>query len=86
MAIFSPDSGAEFRRWIEEHPDGYFVNITGPKTGRLHRGDCPHMVFREPVDLVSRKKWVSEDRTELEQHAREQKIELTPCDTRKCRR
>ena len=79
---------AEFRQWLAENPDGFFVNLTRARTGRLHRGDCPHMKFRpnDPFDLVIRPKWAADKRRELEEHARAAGIQLSDCDTSRCRR
>lgn len=79
---------AEFRQWLAENPDGFFVNLTSGRTGLLHRGDCPHMKY-PPDDLsnlVTRRKWVADSRRELEDHAREKGIELSDCDSSRCHR
>jgi hypothetical protein len=71
---------------MEENPDGYFINITGPRTGRLHRGDCPHLRGCESVSLVSKQKWTADDRRDLQAWVRKEAVELLPCDTSKCQR
>jgi hypothetical protein len=70
---------ADFQRWIEGHPDGYFVNLIAKDRGRLHRADCWHMSFNVPVDLVTRPKWADEDRRALERRAREEGVTLVNC-------
>ena len=72
---------AEFRRWLTENPDAYFVNVTGPERGMLHRGRCPHMKFGpdDPMSLVTRPKWTSEDRRGLEARAQTEGLVLEKC-------
>jgi len=69
----------DFERWMKSNPEGYFVNLTSAKTARLHRATCPHMTFRNPVNFVSRRKWVSENRSELVDRAHREHLELRPC-------
>ena len=42
--VFKDDDGGFFR-WLDEHPDGFFINADrNPKPGYLvlHRPSCPH--------------------------------------------
>lgn len=42
--VFKDDDGGFFR-WLDEHPDGFFINADrNPKPGYLvlHRSGCPH--------------------------------------------
>lgn len=72
---------AEFRAWLDTHAGGFFVNVTGRRQGRLHRGNCGHMTSRpgESVNLVKRPKWTADTRRELEERARAEGIALRPC-------
>lgn len=85
MRVFRDDApgagSTEFQSWLHAHADGFFVNITGRAHGRLHRGNCGHMIFRpgEPVNLVKRPKWAADTRRELEEHAREEGVSLRLC-------
>jgi hypothetical protein len=71
----------EFRRWIEENQDSYFVNLLASNRGMLHRGRCHHMKFgpHDETNLVRRLKWTSDTRGELEMRARRESVELLRC-------
>ncbi len=76
----APGAGSDdFERWMEATPEGYFVNLTGPHSGLLHRATCPHMKFGARVNLVSRRKWASNSRTELVDRAHLHGIVLREC-------
>ena len=72
---------AEFWRWLQTHQREYFVNVTSPRAGRIHRADCPHMKFPEPhhVNFVARRKVCSPDRGELERWASRERVQITTC-------
>ena len=77
--IRGADSPA-FERRLAEHPGGYYVNITGRSRGRLHRATCGHIVPTTPgLNLVTRPKWASDARGELEREAVRRGMELAPC-------
>jgi hypothetical protein len=84
-----PGSGnAEFRQWLADNPDGFFVSLKNKRSGTLHRGNCPHMIFRpgESFDLVKRPKWASSTRRDIKDRAEAEGVSLAPCDTSVCRR
>lgn len=85
MRDFSIDSAedgdAQFRRWLTENPDGYFVNVIGATGGMLHRGRCPHMKSGpdDPTNLVTHTKWTSRDQRELVARAEHEGRRLQRC-------
>lgn len=67
--------------WLQNHPYHYFINLLSNRLGRIHRADCPHMMFTNPeaTNFLIHGKLCAEDRLELERYAVDNKIELKPC-------
>jgi hypothetical protein len=72
---------SEFRKWLEDNPDHFFINLRGPRKGMLHRGHCPHMIFGpdDTTNLVRNPKWASPNRRELEERAKREFMAFTMC-------
>lgn len=48
------DDDDGFRRWLAEHPTGYYLNVAGPSGSEdvvLHRVGCPHVGDAEPGEV-----------------------------------
>ena len=60
-----------FVRWMDENPNGFFLNYKSPSSFMLHRVHCDHLDFKEKVSLTSNRKLCSTDREELETWAKE---------------
>jgi hypothetical protein len=71
----------EFWRWIQDNPEGYFVNLTAPGQGMIHLGGCCHMKFPDPgaVNFVLDEKWCAKDRERLTEYAANRQITLREC-------
>ena len=83
-----PQAHEKFRRWRVAHPDGYFLNIRGPRTMMLHRVGCPHLHYNggeEYYDgvttgnLAKNKKMCSLVKHELEDWAKHTGATWTEC-------
>ena len=72
---------AEFRSWLRDDTEEYFINFRNDGNVMLHRRRCPHMVFGpgDTSNLVAARKWTSPDRRELEDRARREDLVLEYC-------
>ena len=72
---------AKFWTLLQTHPHHYFINLLSANLGRIHRADCPHMVFTNPeaTNFLIHGKLCAEDRSELESYAVANRIELKTC-------
>ena len=85
MITFERNSGVHqsktFWRWLQENPEGFFVNIVSPRSALIHRGSCWHMHFANPaqVNFLGTEKWCGAERAELERTAEARGIALRAC-------
>lgn len=66
------DDEAGFWTWLDEHPDGYFLNVERkprPSFLVLHQPGCPHFTMREYRRTKDYVKVCSTSRATLEQWA-----------------
>ena len=61
-----------FVRWLEENPDGFFINCRTASDMMLHRSSCPSLIFHGPVSLTRNRKLCSSDKDMLERWASRQ--------------
>jgi hypothetical protein len=61
----------DFVKWLDENPEGFFINCRSASNMMLHRSTCPHLVFHVPVSLTRYRKICSLDRAQLERWADE---------------
>ena len=80
-----PEHDAGFRRWMAEHPDGYYVNKTGASQGMLHRVGCPHLGTGEGVICTTNSKLCSDSAEELKREMRGMAWQLSVCSQAICR-
>ena len=82
MTVFDGSAGAgmkELLKWIENNPEGFFVDCKGEAEQMLHRAPCKHVKLTglktkdANADLAKNVKVCSNDRTELERWAREER-------------
>jgi hypothetical protein len=56
---------AEFLRWLQENPRGYFLNFRTDSDVMLHRAPCSATAFDVAVSLTRKRKVCSRDREQL---------------------
>lgn len=66
-----------FKRWLEEHPDGYVLNCY--RTGRVHSARCKSYWSAGPRMTYSRAKACSTSERQLFEYAEQHRIDATRC-------
>jgi hypothetical protein len=64
-----------FVKWIDDHPDGYYINCKTAKKMMLHGSSCSGVIFDPPRNLAKHKKICSLDRDGLVRWAARQSDE-----------
>ncbi|MBA2715214.1 MAG: hypothetical protein H0U55_16900 [Rubrobacteraceae bacterium] len=77
VEVFDHDEKG-FKRWLEEHPDGYVLNCY--KTGRLHSARCKSYQSAGPRMTYTRAKACSPSERQLFQYAAQHGIETARCE------
>ena len=77
VVIFDHDD-AGFRRWLEEHPDGYVLNCY--KTGRVHSARCKSYRSAGPRMADTRAKACSTSERQVFAYAEQRGIDATRCE------
>jgi hypothetical protein len=68
-----------FLAWIREHPLGFYLNQRKSGEVMLHRGQCHHVEFNDPVRLVKTRKICSLQKAMLVTWANEEAIVVVEC-------
>ena len=75
---------ARFRAWLDENPEGFYINVRKSKAPMLHRSSCGHidagLIASESL-LTDTRKVCSQERAVLESWARSNGASLEPCST-----
>ena len=71
---FNPGTDQDFLGWLEQHPDGYVVNIDSPASefGMLHRGRCSHFRGNGDLKWAEARKVCAETQFMVDRWSREQ--------------
>jgi hypothetical protein len=76
VKVFDHDD-EDFKRWLEEHPDGYVLNCY--TTGRMHSARCKSYWSAGPRMTYSRAKACSTSERQLFEYAEQHRIDATRC-------
>ena len=76
IALFHNDD-VGFERWLEEHPDGYVLNVY--RVGRVHTARCKSYRSAGPRMTYTRAKACSTSIQQLFEYAEREGIDATRC-------
>jgi hypothetical protein len=76
VVVFDHDDKG-FKRWLEEHPDGYVLNWY--RTGRVHSARCKSYQSAGPHMTHSRAKACSTSERQLFKYAEQHSIDAIRC-------
>ena len=77
VVVFDHDDSG-FRRWLDEHPDGYVLNCY--KTGKLHSALCKSYRSASPHMTHKRAKACSTSEQQLREYAKRHGIDTARCE------
>jgi len=77
IELFANDD-AGFERWLEEHPEGYVLNIY--RTGRVHTARCKSYRSHGEHMTHTRPKVVGGSERQLFEYAAQHHIDATRCE------
>jgi hypothetical protein len=77
VVVFDHDDPG-FRRWLDEHPDGYVLNCY--KTGKLHSARCKSYRSAGPHMTPTRAKACSASEQQLREYAKRHGIDTARCE------
>jgi hypothetical protein len=73
------NSRDEFRQWMKNNPQGFYINMRGRKDPMLHSVGCWHLGSGEGMNCTTNPKICSTDKQELINWTRELALELDIC-------